>query len=111
MTYRHLKTGSSVTRLLAGTIPMPMRVLRVDTRLIYCTPREMTLKAAVRRELIWTFDRVTGAEIDDGLGWGPAYGITGSFLVPNNDPRAFREAEDYWRGGQSIVFAPEPDCF
>jgi hypothetical protein len=27
---------------------------------------------------------------DDDLRWGPAYGITGSFLVPNDDPRARR---------------------
>jgi hypothetical protein len=85
MTYKHLKAGSTITRLLAGTIPMPMRVLRVDARLIYCTPKEMSLKAAVRRNLIWTFDRETGAEVDDDLRWGPAYGITGSFLVPNDD--------------------------
>ena len=90
MTYRHLKAGSTVTRLLAGTVPMPMRVLRVDANLIHCTPKEMSLKAAVRRNLIWTFDRDTGAEIDDFLRWGPAYGITGSFLVPNDAPKARR---------------------
>jgi hypothetical protein len=87
MTYRHLKGGSTITRLLAGAIPMPMRVLRVEAYLIYCTPKEMSLKAAVRRNLIWTFDRDTGAEVDDFLRWGHAYGITGSFLVPNDDPR------------------------
>jgi hypothetical protein len=90
MTYSHLKAGSTVTRLLAGTVPMPMRVLRVDADLIHCTPKEMSLHAAVRRNLIWTFDRDTGAEVDDFLNWGPAYGITGSFLVPNDHPNARR---------------------
>jgi hypothetical protein len=88
MTYRHLKAGFTVTRLLAGTVPMPMRVLRVDASLIHCTPAEISLKAAIGLNLIWTFDRDTGAEIDDDLCWGPAYGITGSFLVSNDHPRA-----------------------
>jgi hypothetical protein len=29
----------------------------------------------------WTFDRYTGAEIDEDLGWGPSFGRTGSYLV------------------------------
>jgi hypothetical protein len=66
------------------------RVGRVDASLIYCTPKKMSLKAAVRRNLIWTFDRETGAEVDDGLRWGPAYGISGSFLIPNDHPKARR---------------------
>jgi hypothetical protein len=90
MTYRNLKAGSTVTRLLAETIAMPMRVLRVDASLIYCTPREMSLTEAIGRNLIWTFDRETGAEVDDGLRWGPAYGISGSFLIPNDHPKARR---------------------
>jgi hypothetical protein len=64
---------------------MPMRVLRVDATLIYCTPKQMSLKVAVRRNLIWTFDRDTGAEVNDFLNWGPAYGISGSFLLNGDD--------------------------
>ena len=31
----------------------------------------------------WEFDRQTGAEIDEDLGWGPG-GVTGSFLEPES---------------------------
>jgi hypothetical protein len=90
MDFTHLKRGHTITRLPGGEVAMPMRVLRVDSDVLYCVPREMTPNVAVRRNLIWTFDRASGAEIGDFLRWGPAYGITGSFLVPNTDPRAPR---------------------
>jgi hypothetical protein len=90
MDFTQLKPGNTITRLLAGEIPMPMRVVRVDGDVLHCVPNEMTQNVAVRRNLIWQFDRGTGAEIDDFLRWGPAYGITGSFLVPNGDPRVRR---------------------
>ena len=31
----------------------------------------------------WQFDRATGAEIDEELGWGPPPLITGSYLDPS----------------------------
>jgi len=69
--FSHIKAGDVVTRMLAGTVPMQLRVTEVDEELIYCgTPGQG-----------WSFDRQTGAEVDDDLGWGPAYGITGSFLT------------------------------
>lgn len=59
--------GDTVLRLLAGAIPMQLRVTSVDERLIHCGSR--------------TFDRETGLEEDPELGWGVAFGVTGSFLV------------------------------
>lgn len=66
--FRDLQVGDTVTRMLAGTIPMELTVTEVDDTLIHCGP--------------WTFDRATGVEEDSDLNWGVAYGVTGSFLVP-----------------------------
>lgn len=63
--FQHLKIGDRVTRLLAGTIPQPLRVVEVREDRIVCGGG-------------WEFDRETGAEIDDDLGWGPHF--TGSYL-------------------------------
>jgi len=62
--------GDIVTRLLAGTIPMDLRVTAVDARFIYCGPVGSG----------WKFDRSSGAEVDEELGWGPQFGTTGSYL-------------------------------
>lgn len=59
-----VKVGDKVTRMLAGSIPMDLRVSEVTDKLIICGP--------------WTFDRITGAEIDEELGWENDY--TGSIL-------------------------------
>jgi hypothetical protein len=67
MSFHHIKEDDTVLRLLAGRIPMRLRVSNVDDTLIYCGA--------------WTFDRATGTEVDDDLCWGPAYGRTGSFLA------------------------------
>lgn len=53
-----------------GFGPMRLRMTEVADELISCGGGHG-----------WTFDRATGAEIDDELGWGPAYGITGSYLA------------------------------
>jgi hypothetical protein len=68
MMFESVKTGDVVTRMLAGVIPCELNVTDVDDKLIHCGP--------------WTFDRVTGAEVDEDLGWGPGPGQhTGSFLT------------------------------
>jgi hypothetical protein len=70
---RHIKTGDKVKRQF-GPTPGPIMVLHVtevDDELIYCGPKETG----------WSFDRATGAEVDHGLGWGPMYGMTGTFLI------------------------------
>lgn len=58
------KVGDRVIRVLAGSVHMPLTVSAVTDELICCGP--------------WTFDRKTGAEIDDLLEWG-VHG-TGSIL-------------------------------
>lgn len=61
------KVGDTVLRMLAGSIPCELRVSEVTDERIICGG--------------WEFDRMTGAEIDDDLGWGPPPKMTGSFLV------------------------------
>jgi hypothetical protein len=63
-----IKVGDVVTRWLAGTIPMELRVTEITDDRIVCGG--------------WEFDKATGAEIDEYLGWGPPpkYHMTGSFI-------------------------------
>lgn len=60
--------GQIVTRWLAGEIPMELRVSEVTADRIICGS--------------WEFDKATGAEIDEDLGWGPPpkFAMTGSFI-------------------------------
>ena len=70
-----IKNGDYVTRMLAGTAPMELKVTEVTEDLIVC-------------EGGWKFDRKTGAEIDEDLDWGPPPQHTGSFLLPT--PTTYR---------------------
>lgn len=63
-----LAPGDTVTRMLAGVVPMTMTVTRVDEKLIYASGG-------------WMFERATGFEYDPPLRYGSEYGATGSFLV------------------------------
>jgi hypothetical protein len=57
--------GDKVLRWLAGIeVPMPLIVTELTDERIICGP--------------WEFDRITGAEIDELLGWGPK--STGSWI-------------------------------
>ncbi len=60
-----LKPGDQVHRFL-GPVPILLKVSRVTKDRIVCGA--------------WEFDRATGAEIDEDLGWGP--GETGSWIRP-----------------------------
>lgn len=64
--FAHLKVGDTVTRMLAGIVPMPLTVSEIADGIVQCGH--------------WQFDIVTGAEIDPDLGWGPPPMMTGSFL-------------------------------
>lgn len=66
------KVGDIVTRLLGG-IPMKLKVTEVDDKFIYCGPKDVG----------WKFDRNTGAEVDEELGWGNEG--TGSYLVEEEE--------------------------
>jgi hypothetical protein len=84
MDMTHITQGDTVIRLIAGELEMPMRVLQADDELISCTLLDLGQEDAIERGLIWTFDRRTGLEVDDGLGWGPRWQRTGSELVATN---------------------------
>lgn len=60
--------GHFAIRNMAG-IEMKLRITEVTDKLIVCGS--------------WTFDRATGAEIDEDLGWGP--NLTGSVLTGFSD--------------------------
>ena len=67
MGFERVRPGDVVTRMLAGAIPIQLKASSIDDDLIHCGP--------------WTFDRVTGIEVDEELGWGPRFGVTGSYLT------------------------------
>ena len=63
-----IKVGDRVGRQMGNDGPiMWLTVTDVDEKIIHCN--------------LWTFDRETGAEIDEELQWGPEHGRTGSFIV------------------------------
>ena len=65
-TFRDLRVGDLVARAVAGVRLGPYRVKRVEEDLINVG--------------LWSFDRVTGIEVDPDLGFGPG-GVVGSWLV------------------------------
>lgn len=67
-----IRPGDRVRRMLGGSIPIDLIVTDVTRDLILCG------EAGIG----WSFDRVTGAEVDGEIGWGPRFGKTGSYLVP-----------------------------
>jgi hypothetical protein len=76
VSFRHLKPGDRVTRMLAGTLPMEMQVTQNEDGVITC--------AAVEGDVLihagWTFNADNGGEIDADLGWDPPRTPTGSIL-------------------------------
>jgi hypothetical protein len=66
-----LKPGDNVHRWLAGcNASMSLTVKSITANRIVCFGG-------------WEFCRVTGAEIDEQLGWGPD-GVTGSYIQPGD---------------------------
>lgn len=61
-----MQVGDEVTRVLAGQLPMSLIITEVTDTTIKCGD--------------WTFDKATGAEIDDFLNWGPPPLRTGSYI-------------------------------
>jgi len=64
-----VKVGQTIVRNLGG-IQMELIVSEVTDTEVLCGERGNG----------WMFDRKTGCEIDDDLGWGPPPKITGSFI-------------------------------
>ena len=84
MSFRDAMVGDRFTRMIAGTIPMLVEVAKVTDTVMYC----WAVDKKTDKPLIWgeieeqayQFDLETGAEIDETIGWGPKFNITGSFL-------------------------------
>lgn len=70
MTLADLELGDPVVRNLGG-VEMVLRVTEMTDDVIECGP--------------WTFDKATGAEIDEELDWGPPPKRTGSVIRPQGD--------------------------
>ena len=64
--YSNIKVGMRIERLLAGRVKMDLDVTGVTEQTIVCGP--------------WVFDKKSGMEIDEDLGWGPQFGRTGSYI-------------------------------
>lgn len=62
-----LKVGDKVTRMLDGKVFMILLVSEVKDDRYVCA--------------LWEFDKKWGMEIDDVLGWGPEYGLTGTYII------------------------------
>jgi hypothetical protein len=78
--FADLKVGDTVTRMLAGTVAMKMKVIKLDDDLIYCGAAQPGAPP-VTADDCWTFDRETGVEEDPVLKWGVKYGRSGSYLM------------------------------
>lgn len=75
-----VKRGDRVRRMLADAVPMDLYVVRVDERLIYAALSE-SVSPTDEEAAVWTFDRATGIEEDEDLGWGILRGVSGSRLT------------------------------
>ena len=64
MKLENIKVGDTVTRLLAGSLRMDLKVSKVTETTIECGP--------------WVFSKETGGEIDEDLWWDGVK--TGSYL-------------------------------
>lgn len=72
---KNVKVGDKLTRLIAGVVPMTVVVGEITDKVIKCG----SIDGTVAWEEGWTFDRKTGAEIDEDLYWN-SKGITGSYI-------------------------------
>jgi hypothetical protein len=83
-----VEPGDTVLRWLGGcSSPMPLSVKSVTANRIVCAGG-------------WEFDRATGAEIDETLGWGPG-GMTGSYIEPQDEVEVERVSTN--RGAKRIA--------
>ena len=64
------EVGEFIVRDMAG-ICMTLRVTSITDDRIYCGEPGIG----------YCFDRATGAEIDEELGWGPYFGVSGSRII------------------------------
>lgn len=79
--FADVKVGDIVTRMLAGSIPMQLKVTAISKEFIYCGP--------------WVFNRANGGEVDLELEWDGVK-TTGSYLV-KGAPTMFGPSLGTWR--------------
>lgn len=78
--FTNLKPGAVLIRATADRVER-VRVLRIDDDIIICTPLEEPVEGAMPRGRVWCFDRLTGAEITIGTGYGFASESTGGRII------------------------------
>jgi len=79
MNLESLKAGDKVSRYMDGKkLFMRMIVREVKEKSLICDALE--LNGTIFRGG-WEFDKRTGAEIDDDLGWGPPPKSTGTYIA------------------------------
>jgi hypothetical protein len=71
--FESISIGDVVQRNLCGLI-MELKVTDLTDDLIICGGTKESHGG-------WWFDRHTGAEVDEELGWGPPPKMTGSYIV------------------------------
>lgn len=73
--FTDLKIGDELTRVLGGEVEMPVIVGYIDDN----TFKVGSVKGAISWEDGWTFNKHTGLEIDEDLGWD-GISKTGSYI-------------------------------
>lgn len=78
MSFKDLKVGDKVQRMLGGDKPFQlMTVMDVGEKNMVCAAPGTEGWAL---DQLWTFDRESGVEEDHELGWGVKFGRTGTYL-------------------------------
>lgn len=79
MSFENLKKGDKVNRMLGGGLLMhPVTVMGHNQGGLIIAAAPGTEHWPL--DELWTFDPKTGAEVDEGLEWGPKFGRTGTYL-------------------------------
>lgn len=81
ITLQEAQPGDIATRMLAGTIPMDLKIAKIHEGLVFCVPPADDNPYNIDEYNGWTFDQETGVEEDAELGWGKNYGVTGSIIT------------------------------
>lgn len=84
-----LKVGDEVPRQMGSDGPtMRMIVVAIDEEHIYCDAVTERPMEGLPLDEHWKFDRVTGIEEDEELGWGKKFGVTGTRLLAHNQGKS-----------------------
>jgi hypothetical protein len=85
MTFTDLKIGDKVVRIMGSNgPPMEMVVKDIKDGILYCYAAG-SVSENWPLDQLWRFDAEQGCEEDEGLGWGKAFGVTGTYLKKKED--------------------------